>query len=447
MQKGNIRTVFYSFLIALSFVLSVFQPSAYSNSEGQEVFYIPVEQEVERGLGAFLERGIETAVESGADHIVLEINTPGGLVDAAGEIASLVRNSPLPITAYVVHEAMSAGAYIALNADDIVMKPGTQMGSAQVIDGSGTAAEDKMHSSWLATMENSAELNDRDPIYARAMADSTVDLPKYRAGEGNLLTLKAGEAFEVGYAEAIAEDRKELLEYLGLEGAEEREMEVTFAEQLARFVTNPVVIPILLSIGSIGLVLELYSPGFGVPGIMGASSLILYFAGHLIAGFAGWETFILFALGIVLLGIEILVPGFGIFGLLGAGSLIGSMVLASFSTVNIIISIMIAAVLTIIVSILFFKYVGYRGPLKHVVLTDSTKSELGYVSSETRSELVGQVGTVLTPLRPAGAALFGEERLDVVSEGGYIEQGKKVKVVSTSGSRIVVREVKDEQND
>ncbi|MCD8511974.1 MAG: nodulation protein NfeD [Bacillus sp. (in: Bacteria)] len=443
----RVRIITFTLMILLSFLLALLPTSANSDGEGKLVYYIPVEQAVERGLLAFLERSVDTALEEGADHIVFEVDTPGGLVDAAGQIANLIKGIPVPTTAYVVGEAMSAGAFISLNADQIVMVPGSAMGAAQVIDGSGTAAEDKAQSAWLATMKEAAELNGRDPIYALAMADPEIDLPDYRAQAGSLLTLTASEALEVGYAEAIAADREELLAFLGLENAIEREMEISFAEQIARFVTHPIVIPILLSIGSMGLVLELYSPGFGIPGIMGLSALFLFFFGHLVAGFAGMETFILFGVGIILLLIEVFVPGFGIFGIIGIGSIIGSMVLASYSTANILFSLLIAAVLTIIMSVLFFKYVGYSGPLKRVILTDSIKTDEGYVSNVTRQEMVGKVGEALTVLRPSGTALFDDERLDVVSEGGYIAQGKKVKIVATAGSRIVVREVRNNENE
>ncbi len=441
MTKALLRKMMFLALIIFSSISLITQPPVHSQAEDKVVYFIPIEQAVERGLEAFLKRALDTAEAEGADHIVLEIDTPGGLVDAATNIAFLIKNTETPITAYVTAQALSAGAYIALNADQIVMAPGTTMGSAAVIDGAGNAAEEKTQSMWLATLEAAA--GDRDPIYARAMADSSIDLPEYRAGVGELLTLTSNEALEVGYAEAIASDRDELLAFLGLENAIQEGLEVSFAEQIARFVTHPVIIPILLSIGSLGLVLELYSPGFGIPGIMGISALLLFFFGHLFAGFAGFETLILFAAGIILIIIEVFFPGFGIFGILGVIAIIGSMVLASYSTVNILLSILIAVVITVIVSIIFFKYFGYRGPLKRMILTDATKSELGYVSNETRKELIGREGIAMTTLRPSGTANFEGERLDVVSEGGYIEQGKKVVIVATQGSRIVVRELNE----
>jgi membrane-bound serine protease (ClpP class) len=436
------QLLFFSFIVA-AVILALIQPTVHSQTNSEVIYFVPVEQAVERGLEAFLKRAISTAIEEGATQIVLEIDTPGGLVDAATDIATLIRQSEVPTTAYVTGKAWSAGAYLALNADQIVMAPGTSIGSAAVIDGAGNAAEEKMQSAWLATLEGAAQLHGRDPIFARAMADKNVDLPEYRAGVGELLTLSANEAIKVGYAEAIANDRSELLAFLGVENVVERELEVSFAEKIARFVTHPVIIPILLSIGSLGLVLELYSPGFGIPGIMGLSALLLFFFGHLVAGFAGFEVLILFVGGIILIIIEVFFPGFGIFGILGISAIIGSMILASYSTMNILVSILIAIVLTVVVSIIFFKYFGYRGPLKNIILTTSTKSELGYVSNVTRKELIGKVGYAYTVLRPSGTAIFDDERLDVVSEGGYIEQGKQVKIIATQGSRILVREISE----
>ncbi|WP_347338993.1 NfeD family protein [Paenalkalicoccus suaedae] len=431
------RILFFATLLAVAF--SAVIVSANESNASKTVYFVPVEQTVERGLEAFMNRAVQTAEEEGVDHIVFELNTPGGRVDAAGEIARTVRESSIPTTAYVVEEAMSAGAYIALNADEILMAPSTRMGSAQVIDGSGNAADDKAQSAWLANMRAAAELRDRDPIYALAMADPRIDLPELGAEEGELLTLTASEAISVNYAEAIADSRDDVLAYLNLEGATIQEFEVSLAEQIARFVTSPIVIPILLSIGSLGLILELYSPGFGIPGIMGISSLLLFFYGHLVAGFAGFEGLILFVVGAALLVLEVFSPSFGIFGALGLGAIIGSLVMSSFDTTVILYSVLIAGVISLVAFFTVMKYVDRIGPMKKMILQDATSTELGYVSNEHRVELVGLTGQTLTVLRPSGTALIGDERLDVVSEGGYIEQGKKVKVISAVGSRIVVR--------
>lgn len=436
------KIVSFSPLLFILFILLAQGIEVQAKTE-KIVYFIPVEKTVEQGLGAFLDRSIQEAEEIGADHIVFELNTPGGAVDAAMDIAKSLRETSIPTTAFVNKSALSAGAYIALNADKIVMAPHSTMGSAAIIDQQGNTAGKKAESAWLAEMKASAEMNNRNPIFALAMADESIDLPEYGAGKGKLLTLTAEQAVEVGYAEKIVNTRAELLDYLGLPGASIKQMEESFAEKLARFITNPIVIPILLSIGSLGLVIELYSPGFGIPGIMGLSSLILFFYGHMIAGLAGMESIILVVIGIVLIVLEFFVPG-GIMGVLGVLSIIISLLLAANNIEHMIFSILIALLVTIIAAIILFKRFGYeKGIFRHIILFDSTSSDKGYVSNVTRNDLIGLVGFTVTPLRPSGTAVFNNERIDVVTEGGFISNNKKVKIVKAEGPRIVVREINE----
>lgn len=405
------------------------------------MYIVPVENEVERGLEAFLDRVTEEAVEEGANHIIFEIDTPGGRVDAAGQIASILQNLEIPSTSFIVNEALSAGSYIALNTDTIYMKPHATMGASGVITQDGTAADKKAQSAWIAAMKSAAESKGRDPLYAAAMADADIDLPKYGAGKGEFLTLGPQAAVEVNYSEGTFNNRTELLHELGLSGATIVESETSLAEETARFLTSPVVIPILLSIASLGLVVELYSPGFGVPGIMGLIALVLFFYGHIIAGLAGMEAVILLVLGIILIIVEFFVAG-GIIGLLGIGAVIASLFLSGASLGHMSLSIAIALIVAIAASIILFKWIGMnRGLFRHIILRDSATTELGYVSSENRLEFIGLDGTTVTPLRPSGTAEINGERVDVVSEGGFIETNRKIKVVKVEGVRVVVREI------
>ncbi|ANC77920.1 hypothetical protein ABE65_014405 [Fictibacillus phosphorivorans] len=423
-------------------VLSTSQ--VFAAGKGKTVTFIPVEHEVERGLEAFLDRSIHKAEKDGTDHIVLEIYTPGGRVDAALHIAKVMRESEIPITAYVVKNAFSAGAYIALNADQIVMKPSTTIGSAAVIDSQGNTAGQKAESAWKAEMLAAAELNERTPVYAEAMVDPDVEIPELGVEKGELLTLTASEALKVGYAEKIAEDRQELLAYLNLDEAKVLESNPTFADKVARFVTNPVVVPILLSLGSLGLVLELYTPGFGIAGSIGALSLLLFFYGHMIAGLAGWEALILFGVGLVLLILELFLPG-GIIGILGVLAVLTGLIMAGGSLSGILISIAIAIVVTIIGSYFFLRSFGYNGSLKKLVLFDSTSSEKGYLSHKEREDLTGRIGVTATTLRPSGSLRLDDEFIDVVTEGSYIEKGTPVKIIKASGGRVVVREIENNE--
>lgn len=422
--------------------------SGHSAAEGEreKVFVVPLEDDVERGLEAFLERSANKAREQGADHIIFEVDTPGGSVAAAKNIAQIFQAIEIPTTAFIKKDALSAGSYISMNADQIYMHPNATMGAAGVITADGNAADKKAQSDWITNMRSAAKSNDRDPLYAEAMANKEIDLPELRAGKGKFLTLGADEALEVGYAEGIVNTRSELLEELTLADAEVVETNLTLTEHIARFITNPVVVPILLSIASLGFVVELYSPGFGIPGIMGFLSLILFFYGHMVADLAGYEVIIFFLLGVVCIILEIFVPG-GILGVVGVGAIVGSLFLSTDDMGHMTMSIAIALLVAIIASVLLFRFMGLeRGFFKNIILSDSTSTEKGYISQKNRLELIGLKGTTLTPLRPSGTGEFDGERIDIVTEGGYIPLGAQVKVVKTEGTRVVVRELEKEEN-
>lgn len=410
-------------------------------SEGALVYIIPIEKEVERGLESFLKRSTNEAVEAGANHIIFEIDTPGGRVDAASQIGNLLQDLQIPTTSFIVNEALSAGSYIALNTDHIYMKPQATMGASGVINQDGTAADKKAESAWIAAMKAAAASKGRDTLYAAAMADPSIDLPELGAPKGSYLTLNPNEAVQVKYAEGIVKNRVELLHELNLSNATIEEVEVSVAEEVARFVTSPIVIPILLSVASLGLIVELYSPGFGVAGTMGIIALLLFFYGHIIAGLAGIEALVLLILGILLIVAEFFVTS-GILGLLGVGAILGSLFMSGYDLGHMTLSISIALLVAILAAVILYKSIGMeRGVFKRIILRDRTSTELGYVSNVTRSELVGEIGITVTPLRPSGTATFNNDRLDVISEGSFIEADVPVKIVHVEGVRIVVREV------
>lgn len=410
-------------------------------AQGEAVYVVPLEETVEKGLYAFLSRAVKEAEEENAKAIIFTINTPGGAVDAAGKIGQLLSATNIKTIAFIDNQALSAGAYISLNMDEIYMVPSGTIGSAAVIDQAGNAADEKAQSYWLSAMKAAAEQSGRDPIYALAMADREVDLPEYGAPTGKLLTLTADQAEEVGYSEGTVSSLEDILSVLDLSGAKLIDVEESFAEKIARFITHPVVVPILLSIGSLGLILELYSPGFGIPGFMGLSSLLLFFYGHLVAGLAGFETLILFVIGIGLILLELFLPG-GIAGVFGLAAILASLFLATDNVVHMGISILIALSISVLASILMVKVFGKKMKFfRRIILTDSTKSEAGYVSNKNRPEIVGKEGMTLTALRPAGTIVLDDERIDVVSEGSFIGKDKRVKIVKSEGARIVVREI------
>lgn len=433
------------FIFSFVFILTLL-PAKNAAGDQKIVYVVPIEETVEKGLAAFLERGIDTAEKDGAEAIIFEINTPGGVVAAANDIAKLFDSTDLKTISFVNKQALSAGAYIALNTDEIYMTPGSTMGAAGIITGDGNAADKKSQSYWKSAMRAAAEQNGRDPIYAMAMADEDIHLPQYDAEKGKFLTLTPEQAVEVGYSEGTVKSLQQLLEKLDLADAEIRNLEESFAEKLARFFTNPAVVTILLSIASLGLILELYSPGFGVPGFMGLTALVLFFYGHLVAGLAGYESIVLFVVGIVLIILEFFVPG-GIMGVLGFLAITGSLFLATDNIVHMGVSILTAIGIAIVTTIIMAKVLGKRMKIfNKIILRDSTSTESGYVSNKNRTELIGLEGITLTPLRPAGTVLIEDERIDVVSEGSFVQKDKKVKIIKVEGSRIVVREIPNSNN-
>ncbi|WP_127582641.1 NfeD family protein [Paenibacillus koleovorans] len=413
-------------------------------SGGRLVYIVPVQQTIESGLESFLKRAFADAEEANARLIVLDIDTLGGRLDAAENIGKLIRQSKVETIAFVQGRAVSAGSYIALNATKIVMQPGSSIGSAAVVDGNGDHVKDsKIVSHWSSEMRAAAELRGRNPAIAEGMVDENLEVVmtkiKRTVGKGELVSLTAEEALAVGYADKVASTVDEVIAFAGVKDPILLQFEPTFYEKLARFLVHPVVMTLLLLIGIAGVAIELFVPGFGVPGILGIAGFGLYFFGHYIAGFAGGEDVTLFVIGIVLLIIEIFLPTFGILGILGIISIITGVVMAAFDSGNALLSLGIAVVLSIIVIAVFIRVFKHRGIWNKFILKEQLTSEEGFISQASKEHLVGHEGVTVTPLRPAGTAEINGERIDVVTDGEFIPVQTRVRVEKVEGTRVVVR--------
>jgi membrane-bound ClpP family serine protease len=207
------------------------------------------------------------------------------------------------------------------------------------------------------------------------------------------------------------------------------------------FLTDPIVVTVLLTIAGVGIVLELFSQRFGIAGFIGVAALLLFFYGHFQAGLAGYGTLTLFVAGILLIFLEFFLPG-AVSGTLGVAALILSLFLAGEDALQIGVSILIALFVSISVFFIMIKVLNKKLVLfNKMVLFETARKEDGYVSNVNRIDLLGMEGKALTILRPAGTVIINNERIDVVSEGGFIEQHAKVTVIKVEGARIVVREV------
>ncbi len=417
------------------------------------VYRVPVTGEIELGLAPYIQRAVKEAAEVGAAALILDIDTPGGRVDAAEIISDALTDSEVPVYSLVNRRAYSAGALIALSTSRIYMRPASVIGAATPVDGTGTKAPEKIVSAMRSQMRALAESNGLEPEVAAAMVDEDIEIDGV-VESGKLLTLTTEEAVEIGYAEAI-EDLDALLVELGHEGATVVTLELNWAERLVRFFSSSLVSPFLLSLGFLGLLIEIRTPTFGLAGTMGLISLGLFFGSNMIVGLAGLEDVLIVGAGLVLLGIEaFIVPGFGIFGVAGIVAILTGLYMSLLGNIPTTpdftragwvltssILLLIASAWALIRTLPSSSRLAESG----IFLPAKTASAIGYESAEVRSDLVGKYGTAITDLRPAGTALIGDERIDVVSESEWISAGTPVKVLSAEGYRHIVRSIAEQQ--
>jgi membrane-bound serine protease (ClpP class) len=442
------------------------------------VYLVDVSGTIDLGLAPYLDRVIGEAENEGAAAIIIEIDTPGGRLDAVIQMRDTIIDTDVRTIALVDATAFSAGALVAIASDEIYMTPGSVMGAATpVLGGTGEVADEKTISAVRATFESAAEQNGRDPRVAAAMVDTRIEIEGLVTDE-ELLTLTVSEALEFGYAEGVVANLDELLEELGLLDNELVATSLSFAEQLVRFLTNPLLAGLLLLGGFLLIIGDLFSGGVGIAALGGVVLLSIFFWGHLLAGLAGWEDIALVVLGIALIAVEVFVlPGFGVAGILGLISLgtgaFLAMIFRDFDFVTnddlwragltVGLTLMAAAVGIVLLVML----VSRRGPPSGLVLstrlgsgeavTERTNSGwLGWFDSNIRLEpdridrpigtetnpddsLVGATGLAVSDLRPGGIVEIDGHRLDVVTSGEFLPAGVAVEVVRDDRYRRVVR--------
>lgn len=452
---------------------------------GKRVYVLPISGPIDKGMLIVFRRAFREAERTRPDAIVIELDTPGGGLAETREIIAWIRaqRKNSPVYAFVNPDALSAGAIISLGTDAIFMSSSATIGSAMPIlinpMGSGVVelpadVKEKILSSVRAMVRSLAQENGYNEDLAEAMVDPTKE---FKVGDvvvseaGKLLNLTAQEAVRVIepetkplLARAIVEDLPGLLKEAGLEGAVVTRFEEESADRLARWIT--LLGPLLLAAGLLGVYIEFRTPGIGLPGVLGAVCLGVYFFGHYVAGLAGWEDLALMVIGLVLLAVEIFVlPGFGIAGIAGIGCLgLGAFMaliprlpklvpiegmnepsLTSHFTEIALRNLTITMLLVVLFAWLLSKYLPKTSFYHALVLETGLSNADGYVASNSAkySQFLGQEGVARTMLRPAGTAEFGSERLDVVSTGDLVPQGTRIRVVRVEGGRIVVERVED----
>lgn len=416
------------------------------------VYVVPVTGIIDLGLAPFLSRTIREAQDAGAAAVVLDINTFGGRVDAAVAMRDALLGSPVKTIAFVNQRAISAGALITLACEQVVMATGGTVGAATPVLSGGTetvAADEKTVSYVRSEFRATAEARNRNPQIAEAMVDPDVVIPGLIEAE-KLLTLTTSQAIEHGIADYTADSLEAALEAVGLAGADVFRAEQTWAESVVRFITNPVVSSLLMTLGLLGLLVEIRTPGFGVPGGIGVLSIALFFWGHWIVQLAGWEELLLVFVGVLLLLVEVfLLPGFTLAGVAGIVMLVaglGLTLVGSGATAAAVISALGRVAISVLVALagglVAMRFLPKLPFGRRLILSTDMEAEEGFVSSpETDRQWLGKTGRAVSPLRPAGIAEIDGNRVDVVSDGVFIDAGAPVRVTRVDGNRIVVRRI------
>ncbi|MCK5803164.1 MAG: nodulation protein NfeD [Lentisphaeria bacterium] len=462
-------------------------PVQVQKGSSKTVYVFPIKGAIGKTTLYMFRRAYKDVKRSNPAALIIEMDTPGGRLLETQEIIRLIRSikkKGVPVYTFVNPSAYSAGALIGLGTQRIYMVPSAHIGDAMPIlmpMMGGTpqelppALKEKMMSPVRAMARGLAQENGYNEELAVSMVDPEAEFKigdKVICAEGKLLTLTGKEAAAIYapmttplLATKLVDDLDGVLADVDLAGADIIRFKQTSSEKLAGWLT--LIGPILLGLALLMGFIEFKTPGFGVPGTASVVFFFLFFFGHYVAGLAGGFELLLFLTGVVLLLLEIFViPGFGLPGICGILCIVAGATLSMLPSLpkvpplpgvdgaalfislsekaltGIAIAMAVTGVGTWILSKILPKTSIYQG----LVLDSQLTTDQGYVAGnvERNRSFLDQVGRALTPLRPAGTAVFGDERLDVVTSGDLIAKGSRIRVIQVEGSRVVVEQEEDD---
>lgn len=445
--------------------------------ENPVVFLIPVRQEIMHPQLFLLRRGIQQAQDAEADAIILLMDTPGGRVDVMQDMVGPVIDLDIPTFTLVEseeHGAISAGAIIAMATDYIYMKPRARIGDAMPVLSSpggggyqslGEAEREKIESYMDAVVRSIAQAKGRDEMMIRSMVrrelEYVLEDGRVVSPAGNILTLTAMEAARPRpdgtplLSEGTVNDLDAMLDLVGLAHAERIELETTWADDMALWITR--IAPLLMTGAFLLFYMELNSPGVGWMGGLAVLMFLIVVFGHNVAGLAGAEDILLLVLGMILILVELLIlPGFGFAGLTGIVLMIWGLIQAmiyrypgnpgdlpgldNFANVGPAVTNLGISIIASFIGMAFvlrsLNEGGFLG--KRLVLADQVVPESTDTDRRDRRALVGATGKSVTPLTPSGTVLIAGREHDAVSDGEYMDTGSAVQVLEIRGTRLVV---------
>ena len=493
---GRMRLLWISLICSLAWTAS-----------GQEhrAAVIPCTGMIDDGLFQSIKRRANEALEQGAEVLILEIGTYGGLVKSADDISKYLLfdiGDRVQTVAYVKTEAISAGAMISVSCNDIIMRAHSTIGDCAPITMGGEGLKgverEKSESFIRAVFDRAAQANGYPQALLRAMVTMGIEVhrvPNRRTGQDEffesdylpkdantydldraelivpddrLLTVDAVTALDYGIARAVVQDRDEALAFLeGRDGLNFVRpvpvLETNWSEQMVRTINHPAVIGILVTVALLGLYMELSAPGLGLPGLLSVICFAIIIGSKYLHGMANWVEIAVLIVGVLLLLVEFLfIPGFGIPGFLGIACLIvgglGLLVrndpgqlpwpqndldwaLFQEGLWGLLLGLGGFGIGAIVIA----RYLPQWSLFSGLILNPSTGPEDR--SQEAHGESlwkIGDMGVVVSTLRPSGKVRFGERLADCVAQAEFIEAGRQVEIFRIRGHVLVVREVKEE---
>ncbi len=457
--------------------------------EPVEACVIKIEGVINSARAKAVMRQIERARRLGAGTVILELNTPGGTLDASRALGDFVfTRDDLRIVAYVNNDAFSGGTMVALACQAIYMDARLgSIGDVAPVGPTGEILGEKQQTVVRDSMLKYARARGYPLALVRSMVTKEIEVLRlqmedepegaYRYVEGTeldlwdeerlakivdqrivvnageLLTVGSEQAIEFGFARAAVSGAEELYELLELDPARVIELHLTASERLLALLDT--FSPLLLVAGMILLYMELSQPGVGLPGLLALICFGVFFIVKWTQAYVHMLEIVLFGIGMVLLLLEVFViPGFGVAGIAGIACVFVSLVLAfqGFTVpttaeqvrtleVSIVTVLGAFALSGLLMAVLarFLPSVPLFRRITHVdTLAAAHVGDIGEVHTPGLAGMTGEVGVALTPLHPAGRAEFGERLLDVVTEGEFVPKGARVRILAVQGPRVVV---------
>ena len=446
-------------------------------------------------LTSFFNRAMDKAEAAGADLILLEVDSPGGLKIESLQMARRLRDCEAYTVVIVENEAISGGSLVSLGCDEIQINPDAKFGDSGEIgfdteQWAWRLIEPKIESYLSRDARDLAESKGRNPDLAEAMVDSDHLVYSKKDDDGNLeftavssdqvlkpdapwklvpetkdgrfLTVSGQRAVELELAQGDASSRQEIADELDIDLANTTVYRPTMIDYSVQFLNNPLVAGLIILIGLIALWVELSAPGLGIGGLIAGLCALLFFWSHFLGGTAGWLEVTLFVAGVGFIAAELFViPGFGVAGITGLILMFVSIVLASQEFVvpatamdwnQFFTSILVTTVVGVCFLIAAFFITRNLGsiPLFSGIILDSDvgrespttdlSDDKAQASPTHAGVSVGDWGVADSLLRPAGRVKINGRVVDVVSDGSFVDQGTSIRVVKINGNVITVTE-------